>query len=107
MLSVVAAGNPPNPADATYQAAIWTSLGYYLTDPGLMAWGLGQLLFGWLAWRGGFLPNWLSIFGMIGGVAGLLTLAVYQRATLALVQIFCFGVWGIMTGIVLFRSDKH
>jgi hypothetical protein len=33
------------PAEATYQAAIWRSLWYYLTDPGLMAWGLGQFLF--------------------------------------------------------------
>jgi len=107
MLSIVAAGSPPNPADARYQAAIWTNLGYYLTDPGLMAWGFGQFLFGWLAWRGGVLPNWVSILGMIGGVAGLLTLAVYQTATLALIQIFCFGLWGILTGIVLFRSSKQ
>jgi hypothetical protein len=48
-LSILAAGSPPTAGDATYQAAIWGNLFYFLTDPGLMTWGLGQLLFGWLA----------------------------------------------------------
>ena len=104
MLSIVAAGNPPRPEDATYQAAIWASLRFYLTDPGLMAWGLGQFMFGWSAWKSGILPTWLSFLGMIGGIAGLLTLAVYQSGVLALLQLCTFAVWGFATGILLLRG---
>jgi len=103
VLSILAAGRPPDAADATYQAAIWGNLFFYLTDPGLMTWGLGQFLFGWLAWRSGVVPNWISVIGMIGGIAGLLTLAVYQSAMLALLQLVCFAVWGIATGVILLR----
>jgi len=103
LLSIVAAGAPPRPEDATYQAAIWSSLGFYLTDPGLMTWGLGQFLFGWFAWRSGILPNWVAVVGMVGGLAGLLTLAVYQTALLALVQLGSFTVWCFATGFRLRR----
>jgi hypothetical protein len=102
-LAIVAAGSPPAPADAAYQAAIWGNLWFYLTDPGLMTWGAGQALFGWLAWKGGVLPNWLAIVGIVGGAAGLLTLAVYQSSALALIQITSFAIWGLTTGIVLVR----
>jgi hypothetical protein len=44
LLPIVAAGAPPRPEDAVYQPAIWSSLRFYLTDPGLMTWALGQLL---------------------------------------------------------------
>lgn len=103
MLSIAAA-NAPRPEDAIYQVAIWASLRFYLTDPGLMTWGLGQFLFGWSAWKSGILPNWLSLLGMIGGIAGLLTLAIYQSGVLALVQVCAFAVWGFATGILLLRS---
>lgn len=104
MLSVTAVENPPNPADAAYQATIWSNLSFFLSDPGLMTWGLGTLLFGRLAWKSGILPNWLAIVGMVGGLAGLLTLAVYQTPVLALLQFACFAVWGITVGILTFRS---
>jgi hypothetical protein len=71
-----------------------------------MAWGLGQFLFGWVAWRSVVLPNWLAIIGMLGGVAGLLTLAVYQTAVLALVQLLAFTIWGFATGLSLLRARQ-
>jgi hypothetical protein len=107
LLSIVAAGKPPQPEDATYQAAIWSNLGFYLTDPGLMTWGLGQFLFGWVTWRSGVLPNWLAVVGVIGGIAGLMTLAVYQTAVLALVQLLSFTIWAFATGHSLLRSRRN
>jgi Domain of unknown function (DUF4386) len=107
MLSIVAAGTPPRSDDAIYQAAIWASLRYYLTDPGLMAWGLGQFMFGWSAWTSGVLPRWLSILGMVGGIAELTTLAVYQTGVLALVQICAFTVWGFATGVLILRDRSR
>jgi hypothetical protein len=104
-LSIVAASElAPRPADAAYQFAIWANLSYYLTDPGLMVWGLGQVLFGSLAWKSRVLPNWLAVLGLIGGTAGLLTLAVYQSGVLALVQIGTFAAWGLVTGVRLLRG---
>ena len=105
MLSITAVANPPNPAEEAYQAAIWSNLSFFLSDPGLMTWGLGMLLFGRLAWRSGILPNWLAIVGIVGGLAGLLTLLVYQTPVLALLQFACFAVWGIAAGVLMIRSQ--
>ncbi len=103
-IAIVAAGDlAPTAAEATYQATIWSNLSFFLTDPGLMTLGAGQFLFAWLAWGSGVLPRSVSLVGFIGGLAGLLTLAVYQTSLLALVQIGAFAIWGIATGIVLLR----
>jgi uncharacterized protein DUF4386 len=104
MLSIIAAGRAPNTGDAIYQAAIWGNLLFFLTDPGLMMWGLGQFLFAWLAWRSRVLPRAVSLVGFISGGAGLLTLAVYQSALLALLQITAFTIWALTAAIVLFRA---
>lgn len=104
LLSIVTAGNASRAEDAAYQVAIWSNLAFYLTDPGLMTWGLGQFLFGWVAWKSGVLPNWIAVVGMVGGIAGLLTLAVYQTPVLALVQLCCFTIWGFAAGMTLLRA---
>ena len=93
----------PSPAEAAYQATIWSHLSFYLTDPGLMTLGLGQLLFAALAWRGGTLPKLVAAIGL-GGLAGLLTLAVYETGVLALTQLAALGVWGFATGVILLRK---
>jgi Domain of unknown function (DUF4386) len=93
----------PSPAEAAYQAAIWSHLSFYLTDPGLMTLGLGQFLFAVLAWRSGSLPKLVAAIGFVGGLAGLLTLAVYETGALALTQLAAFGVWGLATGVILLR----
>jgi len=99
-----AARAAPSPAEAAYQAAIWSHLSFYLTDPGLMTLGLGQFLFAALAWRGGTLPKLVAAIGFIGGLAGLLTLAVYETGVLALTQLAALGVWGFATGVILLRK---
>lgn len=63
-------------------------------------------LFGWLAWKGGALPNWLVAVGIIGGAAGLLTLAVYQTPMLALLRLACFAIWEFATGTLLFQRTS-
>lgn len=104
MLSITAVAHPPNLAEEAYQAAIWSNLSFILSDPGLMIWGLGMLLFGRLSWKSGILPDWLAIVGIVGGLAGLLTLLVYQTPVLALLQFACFAVWGIAAGVLMIRS---
>jgi hypothetical protein len=102
MLSIVRSGHALEAGDAIYQATIWRNLSFFLTDPGLMIWGLGQSLLGWLArQQRNLLPRWLSTVGMISGGAGLLTLTVYQSALLALIQISMFTAWSFATAVVL------
>jgi hypothetical protein len=88
---------------APYQAAIWRSLGFLLTDPGLMALGAGQVLFAWLAVRT-TARRWLVAVGFIGGIAGLLTLAVYQTPMLAMVQLLSFAICAFAAGAALIRG---
>jgi hypothetical protein len=96
----------PSAADSAYQASIWANLQFYLADPPLCAWGLGQVLFGWLAWRSHVLPNWLAIVGIIGGVACLIASvdASKDAVLLALLSIASFAVWGFTTGALLLRN---
>ena len=107
LVSILTAGNPPSLAETDYQVAIWRNLSFILTDPALMAWGLGQFLFGWLAWKSKTLPKWVAGIGMIGGVEGLLTEAVYQTPVLAVVQLASFGIWGIVVGITLLQPRRR
>ena len=106
-LSILAASTNLNPEATQYQAAFWGNLSYYLTDPGLMVWGFGQFLLSWLAWKSKVFPNWTAVTGLIGGVAGLLTLFVYQTSSLAMLQISSFAIWGLTSGIILLKKREN
>lgn len=93
-----------NPAQATFHAAVWMNLSFMLSDPGLMTLGAGQAIFGWLAWVERTPSRAVAAIGIIGGIAGLLTLAVYQTPVLALVQLSAFCVTGLATAFVLFKA---
>jgi hypothetical protein len=107
MLAITSVGHPLDATETLYQAAIWRNLFFVLADPGLMTWGLGQFLFGWLAWKTTVLPNWVGAVGMLGGLAGLLTDAVYQTGVLAVIQIACFAIWGYVLGMTLLRRPNE
>jgi len=102
-LALAAAAGTGAGGETGFHVAVWKNLGYFMSDPGLMAWGFGQFLFAALAWNGAILPRWLAVIGFIGGIAGLLTLAVYQTAMLALVQFAAFAIWGVATGVIVLR----
>ena len=96
----------PSAAQAAYQAAIWRNLSFLLSDPGLMTLGAGQLVLGWLTWRGRAFPRYLAALGIMGGIAGLLTLAVYQTPVLAIVQLLAWSITAAAAGLVLFRHNR-
>jgi hypothetical protein len=90
----------PSSAEATYHAAFWYHFVVSLVTPALWAWGLGQVLFGWLAWRSQVLPSWLAVLGMISGIASFAPPFVYVQA----IVYGSFIVWGFTTGILLLQS---
>jgi hypothetical protein len=94
----------PNPPQANFHAAVWMNLSFLLSDPGLMTLGAGQAIFGWLAWIERTPSRAIGVVAMVGGAAGLLTLAVYQTPVLAVVQLTAFCVTGIATAFVLFKA---
>jgi hypothetical protein len=106
LLSIVTAGHAPTPGADIYQTAIASNLWPLLSDPGLMAWGLGQLMFAQLMWKSGILPDWLAVVAGIGGLATFLAslLLPTNAIPLALFALVCFSVLGFATGIILLRT---
>jgi hypothetical protein len=68
-----------------------------------MALGGGQMLFAWLA-LGTAAARWLVAVAFVGGIAGVLTLAVYQTPVLAMAQLLSFAVCAFAAGIALLRA---
>jgi len=93
-------------ANSDYQMSIWTNLFYFMSDPALMIWGLGQLLFGYLLLSNSIFPKWLGVITVIGGVAGALTLAVYQTPILAILQELTFVILIGYLSLFLLRNKE-
>lgn len=93
-----------DPAQVNFQALFWHNLSFMLSDPGLMVLGAGQVMFGWLMWGRRVFSRYVATVLLVGGAAGLLTLAVYQTPALAFVQLFAFAIAGAACGWHLLRS---
>jgi Domain of unknown function (DUF4386) len=93
----------PGTAEATYHAAFWYYFSVSLLVPALYAWGLGQLLFGWLAWRSRVLPGFLAVIGLISGIASFAPPFRFVQA----IVLDSFMLWSLTTGIVLLRSRRQ
>lgn len=91
-------------ANSDYQMSIWTNLFYFMSDPALMLWGFGQLVFGFLLLSNPIFPKWLGVITVIGGVAGALTLAVYQTPILAILQALTFVILTSYFSLFLIRN---
>jgi hypothetical protein len=106
LVSIATAGQAPTPGSGAYQMAIFRSLWPFLADPGLMAWGGGQLLFGWLARNSDILPHRLWLVAAVGGLASVLASLLLPALAipLAVIALASFAVWGLATGIVLLRT---
>lgn len=96
-----------DPDPLAQQVRFWSQMRFYLTDPGLMTWGAGQFLFCWLHWGAGQLPRPVVLIGLLGGAAGLLTLAVYETRLLALIQLLSLAVLGTGLGWRLLRRSPN
>lgn len=93
-------------ANSDYQMSIWTNLFYFMSDPALMVWGHGQLLFGYLFLTNSIFPKWMGVITVIGGVAGALTLAVYQTPLLAILQALTFVILTGYFSLFLLRNKN-
>ena len=96
--------SPSDAMQANAQASFWYNMSFLLSDPGLMTLGAGQAILGILAWRSGAIHRFMAAIGVAGGVAGLLTLAVYQTPFLAIIQLFSFAVTSASVGVALWSS---
>jgi len=97
---------PAEVAQASYQASFWYNMSFLLSDPGLMVLGAGQAILGWLAWHSRATPRFAGAVGVVGGVAGLLTLAVYQTPLLAIIQLLSLSVTSATVGVALRRATE-
>lgn len=83
-----------------YEAALWLNLGTELNLLGIIAWGLGFLLFGLAAWNSRILPNWLALVGVIGGVSSLI---LFVPVVAFLVLPIAFATWCFAVPILVRR----
>jgi hypothetical protein len=81
---------------------MWLTLDTSVNLLGIVAWGLGLLLFGLAAWNSRILPNWLALIGVIGGVSSLLALIVPIVAFL--VVPIAFGIWCFAVPLLIRRT---
>jgi hypothetical protein len=93
-------------AQANYQASFWYNMSFLLSDPGLMVLGGGQAILGWLAWRSRAIHRFAGAVGVAGGLAGLLTLAVYQTPFLAIIQLLSLCITNVAAGVALSRIER-
>lgn len=105
LIAINAAGTPPVAGANTYLASFWAQLGYLLTDPPLMAWGLGQMFFASLAWSSRIVPRWLSAVGGIAGLGFLLgSLDTPSQAIFLIAFGFlAFAIWAAGIGVAVLR----
>jgi Domain of unknown function (DUF4386) len=87
----------PGTKEAIYQAAFWYYFSVSLLVPALYAWGVGQVLFGWLVWRSRVLPSWLAVIGMISGIASFAPPIRFVQA----IVLDSFMLWSFITGLWL------
>ncbi len=96
-----AANTPaPDPGLPAYQAALWLNLDINLNLLGIVAWGLGLLLFGVAAWNSRILPNWLAVVGVIGGASSLILIVPIVAF---LVRPTAFGIWCFAAPLLIRR----
>ena len=93
-------------ANVDFEITFWSNLFYYLTDPALMIWGLGQFLIGLQLLKLSIFPKWVNLLILSGGIAGLLTLIVFQTTALAIFQHLTFLILTTYSCIHFFRKQN-
>jgi hypothetical protein len=101
--ALYAAANTPAPLPGipAYEAALWLNLDTNLNLLGIVAWGLGLLLFGVAAWNSRILPNWLALVGVIGGGSSLILIFPILAF---LVLPIAFGIWCFAVPLLIRRT---
>ena len=98
---------PTYQAIATYQAAFWYSEYYIFLIVGVLFISAGLILFGWLNWRTGILPNWLTYVAVVGGVAEFVSIPLsgFVSFILSIVNVAAVIIWGLVVGVILLRRQ--
>lgn len=91
-----ASSNAPSMADQTYQAAVANGIVDPLTDIGWVAFATGFFLTAWLARQSKFVPGWLGIVGMLGGVGSLPIGPLPEFIGTNLFALWSFGVAALL-----------
>lgn len=92
---------PAYQASAAYAAALWGNMRAISDAFGLPLTGFGLLLFSRLAWRSDILPNWVTVVGVIGGVAAFPATVVSAVAPLPFLAL---DVWAVVVGVLVLRG---
>jgi flagellar biosynthesis protein FliQ len=98
--SIQGATGSINPATAAFVGKVVTTSALDLIYLGFVAWGFGRLVYAILSWKSRILPSWLTIVGLVGGVASFLRLVPVAGFVLPLVLPFAFLAWALVSGLV-------
>lgn len=93
---------PSYQGSATFEADFWANMMSWISNFGTITLGVGMIIFGWVPWNSGKIPNWLLAVLIGGGIVGV-TGVLAGSDLLSGIPFFVLTLWCLVTGYLLVR----